>query len=56
MTEPNVIRSKRQHIEAGTTGSYFGPLPKCYGMCIYLLCIAMHCDPSIPHCKQSVLC
>ena len=40
MTEPNMVRSKGQRIEAGTAGSYFGPLPKHYGM--YLLCIVMH--------------
>ena len=36
MTEPNIVRSKRQCIEEGTAGSYFGPLPKHYGMCIYI--------------------
>ena len=46
MTEPNIVRSKRQCIEAGTAGSYFGPLPKHYGMCICiyyaLQCIEIH--------------
>ena len=46
MTEPNIVRSKRQHIEEGTAGSYFGPLHKHYGMCIYiyyaLQCIEIH--------------
>ena len=30
MTEPNLVRSKRQRIEEGTAGSFFGPLPKRY--------------------------
>ena len=31
MTEPNIVRSKRQRIEQETAGSFFGPLPKRYG-------------------------
>ena len=43
MTEPNKVRSKRQHIEEGTAGSYFGPLPKCFIYIYYaLLCIEIH--------------
>ena len=32
MTEPNIVRSKRQRIEQETAGSFFRPLPKRYGM------------------------
>ena len=50
MTEPNIVRSKRQKVEAGTAGSFFGPLPKSFGRCILLLiCIVMHQDPYISH-------
>ena len=31
MTEPNIVRNKRQRIEQETAGSFFGPLPKRYG-------------------------
>ena len=47
MTEPNVVRSKRQGIEEGTAGSFFGPLPKRYGRCIlFVIYIFLHCDAS----------
>ena len=46
MTEPNIVRTKRQRIEEGTAGSYFGPLPKHYGRFshIYfaLRCVEIH--------------
>ena len=48
MTELNIVRSKRQRIEAGTAGSFFGPLPQRYGM-LLLICIVMHQDPYISH-------
>ena len=50
MTEPNIVRSKRQRIEASTAGSFFGPLPKRYGRCMLLLiCVVMCQDPYISH-------
>ena len=54
MAEPNIIvRSKRQHIEEGTAGSYFGPLPNHYGMCMYiyyaLRCIEIHLRHVVIH-------
>ena len=46
MTEPNIVRTKRQRIEKGTVGSYFGPLPKHYGRFSHinfvLRCIEIH--------------
>ena len=46
MTEPNIVRTKRQRIEKGTAGSYFGPLPKRYSRFSYLYfalrCIEIH--------------
>ena len=46
MTEPNIVRTKRQRIEEGTAGSYFGPLPKRYGRFSHLYfalqCIEIH--------------
>ena len=50
MTEPFIVRSKRQKIEAGTAGSFFGPLPKRYGRCILpLICVVMCQDLYISH-------
>ena len=49
MTEPNVVRSKRQRIQEDTAGSFFGPLPKRYGRCILSLTyVSLHCDASRP--------
>ena len=43
MTEPNIVRTKWQCIEEGTAGSYFGPLPKCYGRFFFALrCVEIH--------------
>ena len=48
MTEPNIVRSKRQRIEEGTAGSFFGPLSKRYGRCMLsFICVVMHQDPYI---------
>ena len=46
MTEPNIVRTKRQRIEEGTAGSYFGPLPKHYSrfshIYFVLRCVEIH--------------
>ena len=31
MTEPNIVRNKRQRIKQETAGNFFRPLPKHYG-------------------------
>ena len=36
MTEPNIVKSKKQRIEEETAGSYFGALPQRYGELLFL--------------------
>ena len=42
MTEPNIVRTRRQRIEAGNPGSWSGALPKHYIVSIQIFCVAMH--------------
>ena len=36
MTEPDIVKSKKQRVEEGTAGSYFGVLPQRYGELLFL--------------------
>ena len=56
MTEPNIVRSKRQCIEEGTVGSYFGPLPKHYGMCIYIYYALQYIEIHLYHIVIDLYC
>ena len=36
MTEPNIVKSKKQRIQEETAGSFFGALPQRYGKPLFI--------------------